>query len=731
MTRRFKTHAFPARLIALIATAAALALLSVVLVARQAVREVDADAFAHQRAFVERAVQTEAERIPVEQRASTHWDEAVLRSRANDQDWMDDNLGLWMQDFYGHDRSYVLGPDDRPIYGAVDGRRLDPEIPLRLDGRLAELASRLRALIAETQAAEEDPAEAVAELSFGSTVLLEGQPVLVSITPIMPDTDGVTQAAGEEYLHVAVQYLDDTLARRIGEADSLRDAAFVRQAPEGEAKLALHDAGGAPLVWFTWTPDQPGLRLVQTMKPVVTLFGLFCLGLFVALVVRLWFSARYLQRSEAEARYLASHDALAGLPNRMHFEERLADALPAARAGGARMALISVDLDHFKKVNDTLGHAAGDELIRQVSSRMLAQVRRSDTVARLGGDEFGIILIGMAEGEALATFCAGLVHLLSLPYQLQAGLVQVSASIGVATAEEVGGGVEALQRAADAALYRAKLDGRSRFCIFTEAMDDGLRRRHEIERDLRLALAAGDQFDVHYQPILDRDGSLFAAEALLRWPGAPGGPVSPELFIAVAEESGMIEELGLWVLREACAFAQQMALPKISVNVSAVQLRSARFTADVLAVLEDTGLPPERLELELTERCALDSGAATHRNLKDLRAAGVMIALDDFATGHSLLQYVRDFDIDVIKIDQSFVSRLGSVDGTDQVVRALVDLGHAMGLEIIAEGVETEAQREALIGIGCHIFQGYLLGRPLSREAFRGAGFPQAGERPA
>lgn len=572
-----KKNSFPAKTIMLIAASALAAALSVFMIADEAVRDVDARVAERQTEFAARGLKSELDKLAADQRAVTIWDDTVLAVRANDKTWMDANVGVWMQTFYGHDRSYVIGPDGRLVYGVIEQKRIEAE-SLSLEKPLADLANTLRAAMTEARKSGEDPIGAVKGLVVAAPVSLADMPALVSAVPIVPSSKLVAYTRNSEYLHIAVQYLDKEIAARIGQVYDFSDPFFGNVDPASTdnkwTSLPVVGADEVPVAWFAWEPDKPGLLLVQETRPAVALFGVFCLVMFLCLIAKLWLSARHLQESEAEARYLANHDSLAGVPNRMNYDIQLARALQAEKAGGPSVTLLNVDLDHFKKVNDTLGHAAGDELIRQVSSRMQDQIRPKDTVARIGGDEFGIILVGLSDREALATFCAGLVHILSVPYALKAGTAHVSASIGVARACEVDGGAEGLQRAADAALYRAKADGRSRFCVFTEEMDDLLRRRQEIERDLRVAVKAGDQLDVFFQPILNQDGSLFGAEALVRWTHAPNGPISPDVFIGIAEECGLIEEIGQWVLREACAFAKVADLPRVSVNVSGAMAES-------------------------------------------------------------------------------------------------------------------------------------------------------------
>lgn len=724
-----RSSSFSAQIVTTILVSTCAITATVAFLGYAAVRKVDADAADREIRFATASIAEEFARLREEQRVCTVWDEAVTEARAGNVDWMDRNIGVWMQTYYGHDAVYVVAPDGQLRYAAL-GEKTVPLAPgQRLPGDLEPVAERMRAEMAKASAGLGDSTEAVRDLGILEAIRLNGQPVVVSVSPIVAETNRMPQAPGTEFLHLSVQNLDATMAARISQPGDLAQASFDPTPPSRADRtgIPVQDAAGNTLAWFEWTANRPGLRMVQEMVPAIGLAALFGLGLLGWLLRRLWIASQQLHRSEAEARYLANHDLLAGLPNRMHFEETLAAALECEHHGGPSVTLLSIDLDRFKAINDTLGHAAGDELIRQVGTRLRRQVRSSDTVARLGGDEFGVILLGMSGEETISSFCGGLVHVLSKPYDLAAGQGHIGASIGVAIASRIGGTMETVLRCADAALYRAKRDGRARFRLFTPEMDDVLRRRGEIEMALRLALERRNQLEVAFQPIFNDEGEIVAAEALARWPGGPEGATTPDAFISVAEECGLIHPLGMWVLEQACRTAVETGLPKVAVNVSPMQLRTETFAAEVLRVLGKTGLPPRRLELELTEHFHLDPGANTRRNLRDLRAAGITIALDDFATGQSLLQYVRDYEIDVIKIDRSFVSRLGQGDGTDEVVRAMLDMGRAMGLEVTAEGVETQRQRDILIGMGCHVFQGYLLGTPVA--AGRLAALTRAGNQ--
>ncbi|RAZ85169.1 putative bifunctional diguanylate cyclase/phosphodiesterase [Cereibacter johrii] len=701
---------FSAQLVAAILLACLVATLSVLFLSYTAVNAVDADAEARQIRFAQRAIVRETRRLLEQQQASTVWDEAVLHVRNGNRDWIDANLGTWMHEQYGQDETYIVDPDSRIVYVAREGVTGQP-------GPRSTLPPAVETMVEQMRAATRNPAEStadVAELSLTRFVLLGGKPALVSVVPIVPDTPALVQPAGTEYLHVAIQKADVDMAARLSSAYEFDRGSFsVQPGPDDRLSVPLRDAAGQPIAWFVWRADRPGHRIVEEMLPVVGLFAAFGAALLSWLLRTLWTASRRLHQSEEEARYLAMHDPLAGIPNRTLFEDRLDQALKAEKRGGPAVALLCLDLDRFKAVNDTMGHQAGDELIRQMAARLRSHVRETDTVARLGGDEFGVILIGMTSDETLGRYCSGLVHLLAAPCDLKCGQVQIGASIGAVRAATVEGGKESLLRSADTALYRAKAEGRGRYCIATPEMTDMFRRRHEIERDLRRAVAEGGQIHVLYQPIFDAEERIVAAEALVRWNHPALGQMGPETFLSIAEETGLIERIGHHVLEQACILAATSGIPRVSVNVSPVQLRHEAFADEVLAVMAAHALSGERLVLELTERFTLDAGPSTLANLARLRAAGVSIALDDFATGQSLLRYVRDYQIDTIKIDRSYVARLGTGDGTDQIVRAILDLGRAMGIEVTAEGVERASQREALLGMGCHGFQGYLLGRPM------------------
>jgi diguanylate cyclase (GGDEF)-like protein len=405
---------------------------------------------------------------------------------------------------------------------------------------------------------------------------------------------------------------------------------------------------------------------------------------------------------------MAHHDALTGLPNRVLFNKRLNQAIARSKRGDP-CAVLCLDLDHFKAVNDTLGHPVGDALLRAVTARLLQQVRETDTVARLGGDEFAIVQSSVDQPHDSAILASRLIESLTAPYDLDGHQVVIGTSIGIAIVPHDGDDAHEILKNADLALYRAKSDGRGRYRCFEPAMDAAMQARRTLELDLRRALLLGE-FEIFYQPLMTlKTRRITGFEALLRWHHPERGLLMPGDFIPLAEEIGLIIPLGEWVLRRACADA--MAWPaavKVAVNLSAVQFINRNLVQEVRDALVDSGLAPHRLELEITETAMLDDAEKTLGILHRLRALGVSIALDDFGTGYSSLSYLRRFPFDRVKIDRSFVEGLGEGGDCDAIVGAVTDLCRKMGMTTTAEGVETEAQLARLGNLFCSEVQGFL-----------------------
>ena len=447
----------------------------------------------------------------------------------------------------------------------------------------------------------------------------------------------------------------------------------------------------------------------------------------IGLVFLLLRNADVIHRAHDELRglthelgYAAHHDALTSLANRTLFYKETEAALGCREKQEEPLAVLFLDLDHFKEVNDTLGHAAGDTLLKEVGQRLRDCIRRSDTVARLGGDEFAVLLRPIDRLEQAASLAERLIEAVSAPYAIDGQCVIVGVSIGASVCPSDGLSADELLKNADIALYRAKEDGRATYRFFHPKMDADLQHQRAISVELRLALARGE-FEVFYQPLVNLvTRCVTGTEALLRWNSAAHGMVSPADFIPVAEESGLIRPLGAWVLQQACAEAARWPEHlKVAVNLSPRQFNGGDLVQDVTSALHAAGLQPHRLELEITESVLLQDSATVLRTLHQLRSLGVRIALDDFGTGYSSLSYLQSFPFDKIKIDQCFVRDLTVGANSMHIVKAVVTLAHNLGMTTTAEGIETQEQLSRLHGAGCTEGQGYLFERPLRAADLR------------
>ncbi len=419
--------------------------------------------------------------------------------------------------------------------------------------------------------------------------------------------------------------------------------------------------------------------------------------------------------------YLATHDGLTGMANRWSFHDQLRRQLATASRNQSHLAVMYVDLDRFKTINDTLGHGAGDELLKAVSERLASATRESDMVARLGGDEFVILLPDLRRDYDPAKVADNLLESLARPYRLNGREYWITSTIGVAVYPRDGTDADTLLRNADAAMYHAKTQGPNRYRFYADGMNATAVERLEVETGLREALER-DEIFVLYQPQIDVErGSVVGVEALVRWRHPRRGIVSPAEFIPVAEESGVINAIGERVLRTACAAAARWIREganelRVAVNVSSRQLGHKGFASVVSRALRETGLEPGRLELEITESSVMRERGVTLAALLVARKLGVRVAIDDFGTGYSSLTALKRLPVDAIKIDRSFVRGITSEPADATITKALIRMGRGLGLEVIAEGVETEEQCEALRQLGCQIMQGYLYSRPVPAE---------------
>jgi diguanylate cyclase (GGDEF)-like protein len=672
-----------------------------------------------QQTLVANVLANSSNRIAYEQESVTVWDDPIrqLESPQLDLVWMDADLGIWMHDYYGHDSTYVLGRDDTPIYSMVEGRRGVPQDFARVRPSVMPLVDELRAKMRADD--QEHLADNRLSPGVSDNLILDGHPAIVSVKPIVSDSGNIEQVPGSEFVHVSVRRLDSGFVDEIREQYGFTGARFstTRDLRDGESAQPLQSRSGAVIGYFVWRHFAPGASVFARIAPVlIAVFAL--IGMIVLLLMRrIANRTRELRESNAAVQHLAFHDALTGLPNRALFEDRVNHALKVyRRTADHRVALLYLDLDRFKTINDTLGHVAGDQLICEFANRLSACIKPTDTVARLGGDEFAIIQVDISSPAEIEKLCQTIVAEAARPFALGASQAHVGVSIGVALAGRDGLDITELARKADIALYEAKGKGRGQYRLFVPAMDEPIRARQNAERDLRAALESKDQLSVVYQPTYSANtGAVTGVEALIRWAHPESGNVPPAVFIPVAEETGVIEALGEWVMERACREAKDWPIDTLSINVSPVQLRRPMFALRAIAIISEVGIAAERIEFEITETAILQDAAQCAVNLRLLREFGIRIALDDFGTGYSSFRHFNDFQVDRVKIDRTFVDKINVAEGGSAIIQAMVDLAHSSGFRTTAEGVETEEQKAFLERIGCDDLQGFLLAHPVAR----------------
>jgi len=436
---------------------------------------------------------------------------------------------------------------------------------------------------------------------------------------------------------------------------------------------------------------------------------------FAAFIILRRFPLRALQEALDEVNYLASHDQLTDLPNRTLFHDRLQQAVAQAERGGSRAAILCLDLDHFKDVNDTLGHSAGDELLKQVTQRLRSLLRKSDTLARLGGDEFAIVQTSTDNPEDAAGLAQRIIEAVAQPFLLNGHDVSIGSSVGITIFPDDHRSADHLLRNADLALYRAKSDGRGTFCFFEEDMNIKLQRRKTLENDLRCAIS-DQQFELFYQPQIGlNDNRVAGVEALIRWHHPEHGIIPPDQFIPLVEETGLIIPITEWALRQACTQARDWGDLRVAVNLSPAAFKHPDLIGLISSILEETQLKPQRLEIEITETSLLQDTEKTLATLSGLKDLGIQVAMDDFGTGYSSLSYLQRFPFDKIKIDRSFIANLSNEGEQDKgaIIEAIIKMSRSLGMVTNVEGVETKDQASFLFDQGCDEVQGFYYAHPM------------------
>ena len=717
MTRLQKKLSAP---LALIAVGMVGLLLSVMIILAE---QIDREALRHDEALVARGVVAQTRDVERAIAPVVLWDEAVRRlDNRYDAAWARENIATYLIEQPGFDQVFVLDGDDRVRLAETRRRSLAPAEAARDARALAPLIAKLRER-ERTSPSAKGPSRHGGVVSdpvqVSAFTRLDHQIFLTTASLVRPDFGKAVIRRDRAPAVVTAIKLNGPLLEAFGQRfllEELRLGSPGAATRPDEAPAALRDVSGRVIATLHWRPPRPGQQLLrQTLGPVMIVVCALALAT-VLLARRGRLIAEGLIASEARAKHLALHDGLTGLPNRLLFEDRLRQAIDGLERRGRAMAVLAIDLDRFKAVNDTHGHAVGDALIREVGRRLAAVCRSGETVARLGGDEFGVVARDL-DAQGAAALADRLLAAMRGPLELSCGVLFVSGSVGVALVEpsEASIGAAEAARRADVALYRAKDEGRGRHSFFEPEMDAALKARRALEEDLRAALLNGE-VRLDYQPQVDAADRVVGVEALARWSHPMRGDVPPDAFIPMAEDCGLSQEMGRFVLRRAFQDSLRWRPLRTGINVSALQIKRAGFVDEVVDLLKATGANPRQIELEIGEGALLGDEETTHEAIDRLRHLGFSLVLDDFGVGCSSLTYLRRYPIDRIKIDRGFVALLGLDADAEAMVAAIIRLARTLGLSVMANGVETPVQREILKAIGCGHVQGFLFSPPVPPE---------------
>lgn len=559
-----------------------------------------------------------------------------------------------------------------------------------------------------------------------SLIEYHGQPALLTVASILPDTTYSLLNRTPNHV-VAIRLLDKDFLHTMSEALLLDGITFSAQWPNanGVNGLELSDAHGDKLGWLSWQWQPSSAILKGKVKPLFLVYLAFLLALIGggwAIVRELLRAMDQLRLSERQAQHSAMHDAMTGLPNRTCFLEKLQLELDEIEQcpKGEMIAVAYFDLDNFKTINDTLGHHVGDELVYQVARRAREELPESDFLARIGGDEFVITRRIPDPSQSISMVGEDVMHLFTRPFEIGGHVIDVSASCGVSWAPDHGVNAGDLLRSADVALYRAKHRGRARWRAFTPEMLSQLHTRRDLEIDLRVALAE-DRLQMVYQPLVDAEsGAILGFEALVRWNDPSRGDVRPDVFVQIAEQSGLMTMLGDCVLRWTFADIAQWQGKFFSINLSPVQIMARGFIENLQAQVEHYNVDPSKVIFEVTEGVLMERSNHVLAVLREIKAMGFRIALDDFGTGFSSLSYLRSFPFDYIKVDKSFVQNIENDVDALAILRAIVSLGLSLNMKVVAEGVETMLQRQLVQAAGCQLMQGHLFWQAMAPEQVTG-----------
>jgi diguanylate cyclase (GGDEF)-like protein len=687
-------------------------------------------AFQAQNELIDNAIDQYVARVINEQKSIAFWDDAAryLSPSKFDQAWADVEIGAFLSENYGHSEAYVIRDDGQVIYAYAHGKRRSAEAffnhanlvhPLIVDIRNSSNRQyhRREADFEKQMVRYNDLIGAKAGQVATSIRSVNGQLSIISAITIVPTVD-MTLSVPKPPLLVSIMPIDQKIVDRIGASLLINDLKLVpiRNGISAHNIKPLYADDGTMPAELVWSLPNPGRLLLTSILPLVLLASVVA-GISVrTLLRRLVQSSTELAQREASARYQSLHDSLSDLPNRRSFLETLEAGIKQSRDDGMYNIIAYVDIDHFKDINDTLGHSTGDRLIVAVGNTLRASLNTKDHVSRLGGDEFAVLRRSpfLFDTERLGS---EIKSALSKTFDLQSQMTKVEVSVGVANSNSPSASAEMLLRHADIALYDAKGQGRNRVSQFDTSMALALEDRIALETDLREAIAAGSVFML-YQPIIDvQSHQISGVEALVRWRHPVRGIVSPADFIPLAERSGLMPALGALIFQKVFADAVRWPNLEVSVNLSPAQIRDVTLVDMVQALLKQYDIRASQIVFEITEGVLLEASEYALQTLKKLTDLGFKIALDDFGTGYSSLSYLRQFEFHKLKIDRSFVQDVTSKQSSMWIVQAIIALGTGLGMRIVAEGVETETEADAMSNAGCNELQGYFFSKPIEPTA--------------
>jgi diguanylate cyclase (GGDEF)-like protein len=629
---------------------------------------------------------------------NAHWDDAVRNSYGPiDDQWMYDTWGVGTEDV-NYDAMFIVERDGRPVTAYRKGKKLDTAAADYMGTALPRVLADL-------------PRDSTTFEVVTSLVNTPDGVAVLAAGPILPTSEDVTIPSPQPRVLMYVQVLTPEILTAMGGQYIVEGLALASVESTGISHLVLRDRWGEPIAGVTWQDRRPGdaARRSYGTGAFVTLFAL--VGVMVLISVLHFRVMQSLAARERMAVFAAHHDALSGLPNRQAIAEEIAKVLPAAQTDP--LALMYIDLDGFKNVNDTYDHETGDKLICAISSGFLGIVGERGILARLGGDEFAALITGEDSAAVAKTIARDMLVFAGRPFDIDGRMASVGASIGIVCVhDEEGLEAAEVMRRADVAMYNSKEQGRHRFCLFDKELDSARIADVMIANELREHVRRG-RIGVAYQPIVDsRTRTVIGVEALARWPKDDSHQVPPEKFIPLAEEQGIINALGERVFAIACRDAAQWQDIRLSINVSAVQLNNPDFVGDVQRIAARCGLSLQRLELEITESFLIHNPGRAKKVIDELRSCGISVSLDDFGTGFSSVGYLRQFAFDKVKLDRSLTNSIARDAATQRVVQGTVLIATGLSLEITAEGIESEEEAQLLRLSGCNLLQGFYFGKP-------------------